>query len=171
MTFDPGSRLFDARLAGGSLLDLGIYPVAFATYFMNRKPDVIKATAIMSETIVDESTSMVFRYGKVPAFLSSSVAGKTHNKGLIMGENGYIEIPDFYKAKKTILFDSSGVLIDSFDDQRTTWGYNYETQEVTDCLLQGKLQSSIVPHSRSIEIQEILIEVRKQIGLRYPGEE
>lgn len=167
---DPEGRLYNPQLAGGALLDLGIYPVAFATYFMNSKPSNIKAMATMTNTGVDASTSMIFHYDKIPAFLYCSLEGRSRVQGLVMGEKGHVLIPDFFKASKAILLDNEGKEIDRFEDQRSSWGYHYEIVEASRCILEGHTQSKIVPLESSLQIQELLTDVRKQIGLYYPGE-
>ena len=170
MEYDPLGRLLNPFLAGGALLDLGVYPIAFTSYFMNRPTESIRASGIIGSTKVDESTGMVLQYGDASAFLFTSILTTTLNKGFIFGEKGHIEIPDFYKARTAYLYDAEKKLIGSFEDGRTTAGYDYETQEATDRILQGMIESEVVPHSRSNELQEIMTEVRRQIGLKYPFE-
>lgn len=163
-------RMYNIDLAGGVLLDMGVYPIAFSTYFMNRKPDTITASAVMTETGVDERTGLVLQYGEVTASLFNSMVNIMTNKGMLYGDKGYIELPDFYKATAAFLYDDFHNLIEKFEDGRTTKGYNYEIQHATDAILQHRIESDVMPHSRSNEIQEIMTEVRKQIGLVYPGE-
>ncbi|OLY93859.1 Predicted dehydrogenase [Cnuella takakiae] len=170
MPYEPEGRLYNPQLAGGALLDLGIYPVAFTTYFMGGSPDTIRATAIMTDTGVDASTSMIFQYGAVPAFLYCSLAGRSKVQAVIMGENGHIVVPDFFKASKAFLYNAEGKETDRFDDGRSTLGYNYEIEEASRCFLEGRTESSQVPLDSSLAIQEILTTVRTQIGLKYPFE-
>lgn len=163
-------RMYNINLAGGALLDLGVYPIAFSTYFMNRKPDAITASGVLTETGVDERTGIILQYGDVTATLFNSMVNIMTNKGMLYGEKGYIEIPDFYKSTAAFLYDDFHNLLETFEDARITKGYNYEIQHATDAILQHKAESDVIPHSRSNEIQEIMTEVRKQIGLVYPGE-
>lgn len=163
-------RMYNINLAGGALLDLGVYPVAFSTYFMNKKPDSITASGVLTATGVDERTGAILQYGDVTASIFNSMVNIMTNKGMLYGEKGYIEIPDFYKATTALLYDDFHHLLEKFEDDRTTKGYNYEIQHATDAILQGKTESEIMPHFRSYEIQEIMTEVRRQIGLVYPGE-
>jgi hypothetical protein len=60
--------------------------------------------------------------------------------------------------------------VETFTDSRTTWGYNFEIQEATDAILHGALESSVVTHAVSNHLQELMTEVRRQIGLKYPTE-
>lgn len=170
MDYDPEGRLFNKQLAGGALLDLGIYPVAFAQYFMRHKPGALTATALMTDTGVDASTSMILQYGQTPAFLYASLAGRSQNQGVIAGAEGYIVVPEFFKASQAVLLDANGRELERFSDERTTWGYHFEIAEATRCIQRGLLESTIVPHQTSLQIQELLTQVRRQIGLQYPGE-
>lgn len=164
-------RMYNIHLAGGALLDLGVYPIAFSAYFMNIKPDTITASGVLTNTGVDERTGVILQYGDTTASIFNSMVNIMANKGMLYGEKGYIEIPDFYKASSAFLYDDYHHLQDKFEDDRTTKGYNYEIQHATDAILQGNIESDIMPHSRSNEIQEIMTEVRRQIGLVYPGEQ
>ena len=163
-------RMYNPHLAGGALLDLGVYPVAFSTYFINKKPDTITASGTLTSTGVDERTGMILQYGATTASLFCSMVNIMANKAMLYGEKGYIEIPDFFKASVALLYDDHHSLIDKFEDARTTKGYNYEIQHATDAILQNKIESDVMTHSKSNEIQEIMTEVRRQIGLRYPEE-
>lgn len=163
-------RLYNINLAGGALLDLGVYPVAFASYFMNKKPATVIASGVLTETGVDERTGIILQYGEVTATLFTSMVNIMTNKAVLYGEKGYIEIPGFFKATSAILYDDHHNLIEKFEDGRTTKGYNFEIQHVTNLLLEGKIESDIVTHSLSNDVQEIMTEVRRQIGLVYPGE-
>lgn len=163
-------RMYNIDLAGGALLDLGVYPISFSSYFMNKKPDTITASGVLTNTGVDERTGMILQYGDVTASLFTSMVSIMTNKAMLYGEKGFIEIPDFFKASTALLYDNQHNLLEKFEDDRTTKGYNYEIQHAVDAILQGKIESDIIPHSRSDEIQEIMTEVRRQIGLVYPGE-
>jgi predicted dehydrogenase len=68
--YNPSGRLFNPWMAGGALLDVGIYPIAFSQFFMNRKPDDIKVSAIFGDTKVDEFIGMIFNYGMFRQFYS-----------------------------------------------------------------------------------------------------
>ena len=163
-------RMYNPALAGGALLDLGVYPVALATLFMKTKPDSIMATGILTSTGVDANTAMVFQYGETTATLFTSMETRMTNKLRLFGENGYIEVPDFWRAYGCKLYDKDFVLVESFDDKRVSHGFNYQILHATDKILNNEIESNIITHKRSNEIQEIMTEVRRQIGLQYPME-
>jgi predicted dehydrogenase len=163
-------RMYNPYLAGGALLDLGVYNVALATLFMNRKPDSITATGVLTETGVDATNSMLFKYNDTVATLCTSMVTRMTNKLRLFGEKGYIEIPEFWRAKTATLFDKEFVATATFDDKRTSHGFIYQMQHATDKILNKKIESDIITHQRSNDIQEIMTEVRRQIGLQYPME-
>lgn len=170
MEKNPTGRMYNIELAGGALLDLGVYPVALSQYFAGKKPETITASGVFTETGVDERTGIILQYGDATASLFTSMVNMMTNKAMLYGEKGYIEIPDFFKASAALLYDNQHNLSEKFEDGRTTKGYNYEIQHATDAILQYKTESDVMTHSRSHEIQEIMTEVRRQIGLVYPGE-
>jgi predicted dehydrogenase len=170
MPFDPEGRLFNPALAGGALLDLGVYNIAFATYFANSQPNAIAASGIIGQTGVDESTSIILKYNNVIASLCTSMVARLRNSALLIGDAGYIEIPYFWKAPSATLYNSEHEVVETFKDDRTTWGYNFEIQDVTDALLSKATESRIVPHATSNIVQELMTEVRRQVGFTYPME-
>ena len=170
MEFNPYSRIYAPELAGGALLDLGVYPISYACFFSGSKPNDIKATGKLSTTGVDETTSILLEFNDISCILFCSVIARTINKGYIFGETGYIELPEFHKAFSVRLYSNEHKLLESFEDGRNSWGYNYETQHVTDQLLSGSSESNIATFEASMIVQEIMTDVRKQIGVVYPGE-
>ncbi len=163
-------RMYNPDLAGGALLDLGVYNVALATLFMNRKPDSVTATAILTETGVDATTTMILKYGDTIATLCTSMVTRMTNKLRLFGETGYIEIPEFWRARTVTIFDKEFQAIETFDDGRSSHGFIYQMQHATDKILNQEIESNIVPHHRSAAVQEIMTEVRRQIGVQYPSE-
>lgn len=163
-------RVYNPKLAGGSLLDLGVYPVALAYYFTNRVPEKITASGAMTQTGVDERLGMIFQYGDITAILFTAIITRMTNKLRIFGEEGYIEIHDFWRTRSAKLFDRDYNLLEIYDDGRTSHGFIFEMQHANDLILDGKIESPVIPHSRSNDIQETMTEIRKQIGLKYPFE-
>ncbi len=164
-------RMYNPMLAGGSLLDLGIYPIALSYYFTNDDPQKITAKANMTTTGVDESLSATFQYGDVVSTLFSSIITRMTNVGRIFGETGYIEIPDFWRAYGCKLYDKDYNLVELFEDGRQAHGFIYEMQHANDMIMTGEYESPVVSHSRSNAIQETMKEIRNQIGLKYPFED
>ncbi len=166
--YDPESRYFNPELGGGSLLDLGIYPV-FLTYLLLGKPDTIKAIGTLSKEKVDLTCSVLFHYKNGQhAVLESSLATGTDLPAEISGDKGIIRILNPWFEK------SAGLEWENFEKEKniypTSWdghGLQFEAQEVLNCLSRNETESKIIPHQFSLDIMEIMDEIREQIRLVY----
>jgi predicted dehydrogenase len=163
-------RMYNPNLAGGALLDLGVYPVAAACLFANGKPGSITASGVLTATGVDANTAIILQFGEITATLFTSMETRMSNKLRLFGDKGYIEIPDFWRSKVCKLYDKEFVQQEIFDDERITHGFIYQMQHATDRMLNNETESNIIPLSRSNEIQKIMTEARRQIGMVYPME-
>jgi len=168
--FDPTSRLFDRDLGGGSLLDIGIYPLFFALFLLG-KPQKLTAVAKMGSTKVDEECAIFLSYDSgQTANLHSTLLARTPTEAHIYCEKGFIHIPtQFHKPVSAInILEYEGLKerVVTFDTQGI--GYKYEAAELMHCLQVGKKESELIPHQFSLDLMELLDEVRQQIGLIYP---
>ncbi len=166
--FDPNSRLFNPDLGGGALLDIGIYPIYLSLLLLGY-PIEIKALAAFTPTNVDATTSILLQYkNQATALLNCSISAQTRTEAFIYGDKGYIQIVGrFMEATQMILKkndEEEQVLI----FPRKTFGYNFEAQEVVECLLQNKKESDLMPLSMSVKLISLLDDIRQEIGLIYP---
>lgn len=169
--FDPKSRTFNPELAGGALLDLGVYPISFVIYMMDRLPDRIVSNAYLGKTNVDEMNSISFFYKEgVMAELNSAVNANTGADAIIIGDKGKIIIPYFYKAEKADIYDLNDNLIDSISMPFVANGYEYEADEVNRCLREGLKESPLHSLQDTLDILNIMDDLRTSWGLEYPGE-
>jgi predicted dehydrogenase len=168
----PTGRLWNPELGGGALLDLGIYPVSFASDFLGR-PTEVAAVATMTSTGVDLETTMAFRYADgAHASLQTSMGARGPNRAAIIGEKARIEVASvFYKSSKFQLIDGADKVVEDFHEPYKFWGKQYEAFEVERCIREGIAQSERMTVDESVAIAETLDEVRERIGLHYPGEE
>lgn len=166
---DINSRLYNPSLAGGALLDVGIYPILFSNFIVNDVPKEIEATSIMTGTNVDETDIITFKYkNDIVASLTCSISTETENSATIYGEKGKIVLPNFWMAKEAILDVDRKV--ERFEDSYSDAGYKYEIIEANKCIADNKLESNVASHELTLSLQSIMDEVRKQIGLVYPFE-
>ena len=108
--YDVKNRFFSKELAGGALLDIGVYATSFARYFMKSKPDVVLMTANYFETGVDETSEILLKNpdGEM-AVMALTMRAKQPKRGVVAGEKGFIEIYDYPRAAKaTITYTESG---------------------------------------------------------------
>ncbi len=164
---DPAKRWFNIDLGGGSLLDVGIYPAYLALEILGR-PHKIKALASIGPTGVDENCGFVFQYkGGEIASLYSSIIAKTGIDAMITGNKGSIHIHSNFFMPSVVSLISDGTIKDITPEYIGN-GYNYEAAEAMECLDKGLLESISMNHEKSMHLMEILDEIRKECGIRYP---
>lgn len=162
--YAPDKREYDAGLAGGCLLEMGIYPVAIADYFFQREPDAITATARFAPNGVEDDVSMIYDYGEDGvATLGTSFRCRQPNHAFIVGDAGYIAIPDFFRASECHLYVLDQQ-VDTFNDGRSSIGFEYEIAAVEDDLFAGRIQSPIVPLETSLRFQRVMDATRNAYG-------
>jgi len=168
-SFNPQGRLFDPALGGGGLLDVGIYPLSFASMLLG-KPNRIASMAEIGETGIDEQAAAILGYPSgAMSLISTGVRTQTPGETTIMGSDGRIRIhaPCWIPDKMTITRGSESTEIEIPYEGN---GYNYEAAEVARCLADGKLESDLMPHAETIELMETMDEIRAQWGMKYPME-
>lgn len=159
LPYDPQRREYNASLAGGSLLEMGIYPIALAWLFLERDPQEIKVVARKAANGVEDDVAMIFNYDNCVASLATSFRCKLQNWAYIIGEEGYIAIPDFWRASQCRLYRLDEC-IDHFDDGRQSLGFNYEIVAVGNDLLSEKRQSDVVTWDSSLRFQRHIERVK-----------
>ncbi len=152
--FDPESRMYSPDLAGGALLDMGIYPIALAWLFLKKDPDNISVISKKAPTGVDDDVTMLFDYVDVTATLTTSFRCKLPNCAYIIGDKGYIRIPDFWQAKECFLYNNVDKCVEHYVDDRKSIGLNFEIDTVNSDLLNYKKESEVMPLSYSLKLQE-----------------
>ncbi len=159
---DPKSRLFNKNLGGGSLLDIGIYPV-FLSLFLLGKPTKIQATSVIGTTGVDESCAMIFKYEQSQiAMLHSSVRANTPTEAFIYGEKGYIHWHGrFHEPNKGITLHIYGESPVFYPFEWDSIGFTYEAEEVMRCLRENRKESERMSLTFSTDLMAILDEVAR----------
>lgn len=158
--YDEHSREYSADLAGGCLLDMGIYPLAIAHYFLGKDIRTVDVKTTLAPNGVDQDVVFLAQYDQALATLASSFQCKLPNSAYIIGTEGTIEIPNFWQADQCTLYHLDEQ-IDHFKDQRTTLGFNFEAEAVTQALLNNVTESDTVPHETSEWFQTWLTAIKK----------
>jgi predicted dehydrogenase len=168
--YDPKNRLFDPELGGGALLDLGIYPLSFATLLLGF-PQKIDGQAVMSPTGVDEVTSFSMQYeNNVLAHLSCSSRAYKPAEAFVTGTEGYIKVHEHF------LFPDK-LTLNKYDQEPREMhlpyrgnGYIYEVEEVHACLKADLTESTVIPLDDSHKQIQLMDTLRQKWGMSYPGE-
>ena len=171
---DGPARLSQPELAGGALLDLGVYPVSFADLVLGA-PSSVSAHGTLTPLGVDATTTVtVSGDGGAQGLLSCTMAGVTPCTAVVAGTEARLELSGaFYGAGSTIrLVDRHNETIDERpgglgDDVR---GFSYEAAEFARCLVAGETESPLMPHATTLRVMETMDDVRRQVGVVYPGE-
>lgn len=166
---DKNNRFFNPELGGGSLLDVGVYPI-YLSYFLLGNPDEIFSCGKINESHIDETCGVMLKYkdGNF-ALLQSSIITQTEGSAWIYGSEGTIRIKKPWtehpeKIEVIINNESSFKHIPSWQGR----GFQYEVEEVIKCLNEKRIESKILPHQSSIDVIKIMDTVREQLGIIYP---
>ena len=173
--FNPDSRLYDPERAGGSLLDIGCYTLSLASLVFGEAligPEApeLEVEAELAPSGVDQHCGMTLRFPSgAEARLESSVSRHTDHTAVIEGTEGRIEIHRFWRARQTVLY-RGGERVLTAELPFLANGFEYQVMEVERLLREGAVESPLLTHAESIGLLELMDEVRRRMGVRYPFE-
>ena len=163
--YNTDSRLFKKELGGGSLLDIGIYPI-FAALATLGEPDAIDASATFFENGADASCDMVFQYKNAKATLKSTLLEETPSIAILKFEKAIVKLNrQFHQSSSITIIQNNTEEIINFDFK--TIGYNYETEHFNNLLRAGEKESNMMTFEFSKNLINTLDKVRGIIGLTY----
>jgi predicted dehydrogenase len=168
---DPKHRINNPDLGGGALLDLGIYPVSFAWDVLG-EPTTVNAISSATATGVDRQTAILLGYADgQQAVLHTALDTAGPNTAAVIGTEGWIAIKGtFYVPTSFTVYDSAGTVVEEFDTAVAERGMQFQAWEAERLVAAGATAGDVLPPSQSVAIMRTLDEVRRQIGLAYPGE-
>ena len=172
---DRVPRLHDPALAGGALLDIGIYPISYAVFALGL-PGRVQAVGTLTETGVDRQVSILMdgfaQHPHAHAVLTTTLAAKTPTTATISGTAGRVELEDaFYIPGPVRLVDVDGDQVVRPERQYLAHqGLCHEAAHFAQLVADGRRESPLLPLVESVAIIEILDQIRAQIGVRFPGE-
>ncbi len=169
----PAPRIFDPALAGGTMLDIGIYNVFFALSVLG-KPDFIDAAMSPASTGVDEQCAVTLRYNNGALVqLFSSFASNLVTEAYINGTGGRIKLGHrFYAPETTMEYYSEkkggGEIVEI--EKEEGWGYQHEARHVGECLNSGLKESPVMGFSDTMLLIETLDAIRMKAGIIYDAD-
>lgn len=166
--YDVNNRFFSKELAGGALLDIGVYAVSFARYFMKSRPDVILTKANYFETGVDETSGIILKNpdGEM-AVIALTMRAKQPKRGVVAGEKGFIEISDYPRAQRAVITYTEDGRTEVIEVGSTDAALQYEVRDMQEYILNKSGQENL----RIVrDVMDVLTAVRDQWGLVYPFE-
>jgi predicted dehydrogenase len=165
LNYDLDSRLFSLKKGGGSLLDIGLYPV-FLSYQILGVPEKIQASANLNKTGVDEQVSILLSYKNAQALLHSSFSHNEDMGAKICGTEGEIYFPSRWHEAKSLTLVKKGIKEEKQFDFKGL-GYTYEINECNKCIIDNKTESDLWPHQSSLDLITILDKIRSICNISY----
>src|SRR5690554_2000691 len=171
LSTDPEHRINNLELAGGALLDLGIYPVSFAHELFG-VPTRVAAVGDLSITGVDRQTSILLGFdGGRQAVLHTALDTAGPNTAVVLGSAGRIVFDSVWYTPTTVtVLDNSGNMVERIEPSETARGMQYQAAELERLVAAGETGGTVMSPADSVNIMETLDEVRRQIGLVYPAD-
>ena len=161
-------RIRKPELAGGALLDVGVYPINFASMVLGDKVKDVKATAIFQNGVdILDSIAMVFE-GERMATLQCGAREISDRMGSIFGTRGYMQVQNINNPEKITVFDTEHKEVASYVVPEQISGYEYEVESCMEAIQEGKLECPEMPHAETIRIMKIMDDIRKSWNYEIP---
>ena len=166
--YDVNNRFFSKDLAGGALLDIGVYATSFARFFMKSKPNVVLTTANYFETGVDETSGILLKNpdGEM-AVMALTMRAKQPKRGVVAGEKGFIEINEYPRASKATITYTEDGRTEVIDTGNSDEALQYEVKDMESYITNGGGQENL---EIVRDVMETLTAIRSQWGMVYPFE-
>ena len=164
-------RIIRPELAGGALLDVGVYGINFALMHFGTDIERIESSMQMTETGVDgmESITLFFKGGRM-AVLTHGIYARSDRKGIFYGDKGYMVVENINNPQYIGVYDLEDRLIEKVEFPEQISGYEYQFEESVALIEEGELESVSMPLEDSITVMKVMDELRRQWGMKYPGE-
>lgn len=164
-------RLQKPELAGGALLDVGIYPLTFIRMIEEAKIQAMETSCVKLETGVDaqNAATFIFEDGCM-ASMHSSMLGGTEQAGIVYGEKGYLIAWNINNVDRIQVYDNNRKLVKEMKVPEQITGFEYEVRAAMEAIRQGKTESLQMPHSETLYMMKLMDKMREKWGIRYPFE-
>ena len=164
-------RMVKPELAGGALLDVGVYPLNFASMCFGNEIEKITSACVWSPTGVDAQDAMILTYkdGRL-ATLHAGMLAATEQYGIVYGTKGYMIAYNINNVDRIEIFSSDRKSIRTVEVPKQITGYEYEIRACMRALEAGMLECEEMPHSETLQMMEWMDNIRADWGLRYPFE-
>ncbi len=164
-------RLCKPELAGGALLDVGVYPINFAMMVFHSKVVAMNTSVVMSPEGVDWTNSVMLTFeGGEMAVLHSTMMSPTDRFGVIYGEKGYMEVININNCEEIRVYNAEHQLIETHKVPEQINGYEYEVLACMKAIREGNVECDDMPHSETLRVMQLLDDIRAEWGMKYPCE-
>lgn len=164
-------RIMEPTLAGGALLDIGIYTINFALMVLGHDIEEVHSTAMLSDKGVDmqNSITLTFKDNKM-AILNSSAMVAINRQGVIAGDKGYMVIENINNCEGITIYNSDHQILKKVQIPEQITGYEYEVRATVKAIQEGKLECEEMPHEETLRVMRLMDGLRREWGVIYPGE-
>lgn len=164
-------RLVEPALAGGALLDVGVYTLNFASMLFGTDVEKVTSTCTYTATGVDAQNSITITYrdGRM-AVLNSTMKALSDRKGVIYGSKGFMVVENINNFDTIKVYNMEYQETASYTKPQQITGFEYEVEASLQSLREGKLECTQMPHKESVRIMAMMDEMRKEWGITYPFE-
>lgn len=167
---DPESRLFSPDLAGGALLDIGVYPLMAVTQILGWMPSRMQLLSCRTETQVDARMSIQMQYESgATAQIMTALDAAAPSQLMIYGTKGYVTAEDFWRLTEFTLVKNGGERVE-YKFRPENEGHHYEFEEAARCIAGGEIESPLMMHEESIAVAQMTERLRHEAGVFYPWE-
>ena len=164
-------RIMAPELAGGALLDVGVYTLNFASLVFGDEITDITSSVIKTESGVDAQNSITLLYpGGKMAVLNSSIQVLSDRQGIIYGTKGFLVVENINNFESISVYNTDRKLVGSYERPEQISGYEYQVLASKTAIEQGETQCPQMPHQTTLQVMKVMDELRKQWGIRYPFE-
>ena len=164
-------RLIQPELAGGALLDVGVYTINFASLVFGDEITDIQSSVIKTDTGVDAQNSITLSYPEEKmAILNSSLQVLSDRQGIIYGTKGFMVIENINNFESIKIYDTNRKLVKTYERPEQISGYEYQIEASAKAIEQGLLECPEMPHETTLKIMKVMDELRRQWGIKYPFE-
>ncbi len=165
-------RIYEPALAGGALLDIGVYGINFALMHFGADIERVESSVQMTPAGVDamETITIFYKDGRM-AVLTHSIYARSDRKGIIHGDKGYIVVENINNPQSVSVFDLEDRLVAHYEVPKQINGYEYQFAECVRALEEGRTESWSMPLADSVYVMEFMDNLRKQWGMVYPQEQ
>ena len=164
-------RIMKPELAGGELLDIGIYGLNFALMHFGDDIESIETSVQFTDTGVDamETITIFYEDGRM-AVLTHSIYARSDRKGIIHGDKGYVVVENINNPQSISVYDVNDCLLAHYDVPKQISGYEYEFIESGDLIRAGEYESRSMPMDTTVSVMELMDSIRESWGMIYPQE-
>ena len=169
---DKVERILSPALAGGALLDVGVYPINFAMMIFGNDIEKVRSSCTYTDTGVDRQNTVTLQYGDGKyAVLNSSMESLSDRKGIIYGTKGFAIVENINNFESITVYDASYKKAAEYKRPKQISGYEYEVEASIRAIRAGKSQCEEMPHEEILRVMKLMDSLRKEWGIVYPFEQ